>query len=239
MLYCVRVCCQCAARVGAEMYTLVTVAVFGRSHISLEPHFSRIRIQKSKMSETLSDRASTRVHAPPGGASSMASILGGGAPEAPVARPAPSAPQFVPTTNNAVAAGSARPIRSEYTMSDAPSTRVHAAPGGRSEMASLIFGGGEPVEPAAPKPAPAQAPINMPPAAGQMAAGQRVANRTEYMGISEVSSSRVLAAPGGQSSMAAILSGAGESADDRKAALLQRRAQVGAPFADATNSRPF
>ena len=59
------------------------------------------------MSETLSDRASTRVHAPPGGASSMASILGGGAPEAPVARPAPSAPQFVPTTNNAVAAGSA------------------------------------------------------------------------------------------------------------------------------------
>ena len=172
----------------------------------------------------------------------MASILGGGAPEAPVPRPAPSAPQPVPTTQNAAAAGAARVNRSEYTMHEAPSTRVHAAPGGRSSMAEIIFGSAEPTPPAAPKQPPAQAPTNVPTTSdpappAQMAAGQRVANRTEYMGISEVSSSRVLAAPGGQSSMSAILGGV--SADDRKAALLARRAQVGAPFADATNGRPF
>ena len=65
------------------------------------------------------------------------------------------------------------------------------------------------------------------------AAGQRVPVRTEYTGITEHSSSRVLERPGGKDNMSGIFGGA--SADDRKAALMARRAQVGA-FTEATNT---
>ena len=60
-----------------------------------------------------------------------------------------------------------------------------------------------------------------------------MAVRNEYTGISEVSSSRVLAAPGGASSMGSLIAGGG--VEDRKAALLARRAQA-APFAETTNT---
>ena len=118
------------------------------------------------------------------------------------------------------------------------SSRVLAAPGGNSSMAS-IFGGGAPAAPPAPRamPAPAAAPTAMP--AQQPVAGARVQLRTEHTGI-EVGnvSSRVLAAPGGASSMGSLLGG--QSASDRIAALKARREAAEAPLADATNAaRPF
>ena len=188
------------------------------------------------MSETLKERPSTRVHAAPGGNSSMASIFGGGeAPShaaPPRAAPPVQAAIVAPPASGAAPAAGARVVnRSEHTIHEAPSTRVHAAPGGNSSMAS-IFGAAEPTPTPVPQPAAPPARVEAPaqPAAApmQLAAGQRVAVRTEHTGISEVPSSRVLAAPGGQSSMAALVGG---STSDRKAALLARRAQLG----DATN----
>ena len=90
-------------------------------------------------------------------------------------------------------------------------------------MASILAMGGAP-EPA--KPAPRTANPVAPSMPGDApVAGQRVAVRTEHGGITEVSSSRVLAAPGGKSDMASIIGGGG-GADDRKAALMARRAQA-------------
>ena len=164
----------------------------------------------------------------------MGALLGGQPDAVAPARPAPRAPAAPPmAVGNEPAAGGRVVNRSEHTVHAAPSTRVHAAPGGNSSMSS-IFGGDAPatVTPAPTKvvpPAATAAPANL-------AAGQRVAVRTEHTGISEVASSRVLAAPGGQSSMASIIGGG--AVEDRKAALLARRAQVGggtAPFVETTN----
>ena len=78
----------------------------------------------------------------------------------------------------------------------------------------------------------------------QPAAGQRVELRTEHTGITVGNvSSRVLAAPGGTSDMASIISGGADcTASDRIAALKAKRMQLG----DATNDtrgiyapRPF
>ena len=187
-------------------------------------------------SESIVDgRPSSRVLAAPGGASSMASIFGGGEPAAPARAPAPRAPAApVPVANtDAPVAGSRVTVRTEHLgINDVSSSRVLAAPGGASSMAS-IFGGGADAAPAPVQKAP-PAVAAAPTKPAEMAAGQRVIQRTEHLGINEVASSRVLAAPGGASSMAGILPGAG--VEDRKAALMARRAQASAaPFADATN----
>ena len=91
-------------------------------------------------------------------------------------------------------------------ISDRNSSRVLAAPGGRSDMASLLGGYAE-------APAPAVRAIAAAPAASSnpmdCAAGQRIQLRTEHTGITGHSSSRVLAAPGGRSDMASIMSGGG------------------------------
>ena len=111
----------------------------------------------------------------------------------------------------------------ESIVDGRPSSRVLAQPGGKSDMASILAMGGAP-EPA--KPAPRTANPVAPSMPGDApVAGQRVAVRTEHGGITEVSSSRVLAAPGGKSDMASIIGG-GSGADDRKAALMARRAQA-------------
>lgn len=177
------------------------------------------------------DRPSSRVLAAPGGRSDMASILGGySEPNAPVASKARAAN---PITNDDQTFGARVAVRNEHTgISDIPSSRVLAAPGGRSDMASIMSGGAEPTAPAPKTQVAPTATMAAPPA--QLAAGQRVPIRTEHTGISEVSSSRVLAAPGGQSSMAAVMGGC-DTAADRKAALMARRAQVGAPLGESTN----
>ena len=155
----------------------------------------------------------------------MAGIFGG-ADNDPAPKPAaPAAPSHVPEG----VAGQRVACRTEVQgISEVPSSRVLAAPGGQSSMASLIAGMPEPVavakEPAVPAPA-----VTAAPAAPQLAAGQRVAVRTEHQGINEVSSSRVLAAPGGQSDMASLISGG--AVTDRKAELMARRAA----FGEATN----
>ena len=177
-------------------------------------------------SETMTDRNSSRVLAPPGGASSMGGIFGGPAPE-PVRTAAPRAP--VTNTSSDVTFGARVAMRTEHTgisgNGGVNSSRVLAAPGGNSDMASLLSMGASaapvPVQQAAPV-APA---VATPAAPQQLAAGQRIAVRTEHTGITEHASSRVLAVPGGQSNMASILGGC--TVDDRKAALMARRAQVG------------
>ena len=101
---------------------------------------------------------------------------------------------------------------------DHPSTFVHAPPGGKQQF--NIFGGEEnhtapPSRSAAP---PAQVSQG---AMMQPAAGQRVAQRTEFDGIQDRPSTLVHAAPGGDSAMASIVGGS--TAADRIAAMKARR----------------
>ena len=133
---------------------------------------------KPKMSETLTDRPSSRVLAAPGGASSMAGIFGGGD----VSAPPPSQRGVAKATVPEGAAGQRIAVRNEHTgISEIASSRVLAAPGGASSM-SRIFGGDAPTAPA---PAPRAAPVPVATAApeGQLAAGQRVAHRARRPGI--------------------------------------------------------
>lgn len=131
-------------------------------------------------------------------------------------------------------------------LTDRNSSRVLAAPGGHSDMASLLGGYQAPAvhqpRQTQPQPQPYQQQVNTVP---QMAAGQRVELRTEHTGITVGNvSSRVLAAPGGASDMASIISGGADcSAADRIAAMKARRMQT---LGDATNDprgtyapRPF
>jgi hypothetical protein len=78
----------------------------------------------------ISDRSSTRLHAPPGGKSSMGSLIFGGS----------SAASDKPISSNRFASGSNQNCGNVIT--DRSSTRLHAPPGGSSEAGSLIFGGG-------------------------------------------------------------------------------------------------
>ena len=166
----------------------------------------------------------------------MAGIFGGGAPDvedrkaALLARRAPAPQAAAAPQADAPIAGSRVAVRTEHSgICDVPSSRVLHAPGGASSMAG-IFGGGAPA-PVDNRVAKAPPSAAAPPANNNLAAGQRVAVRTEHSGICDVPSSRVLAVPGGQSSMAGIVGGV----EDRKAALLARRAQAAAPCAETTN----
>ena len=170
----------------------------------------------------------------------MASLLGGGPAPAPQQ---PRAPIAAPVASGAAAGGRVA-VRNEFTgISEHSSTRVHAAPGGRSDMASLLAGG--PVAPSnaptagAALPAATPAPIvDSTVAPALPAAGQRVMVRTEHMGIQEHSSTRVHAAPGGQSDMASIMSGGGGSdvANDRIEKLKAMRRSQATGLTDTTNT---
>jgi hypothetical protein len=134
------------------------------------------------------------------------------------------------------------------------SSRVLAAPGGNS---SFSFGGSDEQKPAvrrakSEEAAPARGlgvPV-LPQRAGSLPAGQPVVNlpagqpvvnRSEHTGMHQRSSTRIHSAPGGQSTI--CLGTDSPSVDQRKAALMARRAHV--PFAEATNhlrkreERPF
>ena len=204
-------------------------------------------------SEQLTDRNSSRVLAAPGGHSDMASLLGGyQAPAVHQPRQPQPQPQPYQQQVNAVpqmAAGQRVELRTEHTGITVGnvSSRVLAAPGGASDMASIISGGGSAPAAAAVQvlPQPVASVPAQPVAQPQMAAGQRVELRTEHTGITVGNvSSRVLAAPGGASDMASIISGGADcSAADRIAAMKARRMQT---LGDATNDprgtyapRPF
>ena len=109
-------------------------------------------------------------------------------------------------------------IQTEYTgITDKPSTRLHAPPGGHQSI--NIFGGEDyPAMPARLKPRPAQ-PTNT-----GMAAGGRIQVNTEHTGISDRSSTRLHAPPGGKQSLnifaQEVVAG---SAEDRMAAMKARR----------------
>ena len=196
-------------------------------------------------SEQIGERNSSRVLAAPGGHSSMGSLLGGFVDSASQPEPLNSS-RRAPVTHAAVAgeapvAGRRVELRTEHTGITVGnvSSRVLAAPGGQSEMASLISGGY--VQNMAPKPLNSSrrgAPFAQAPAAGEpLAAGQRIEVRTEHTGITVGNvSSRVLAAPGGRSEMASLIGGGCDqtTAGDRIAALKARRqAQT---LGDATNA---
>ena len=83
--------------------------------------------------------------------------------------------------------------RRSETLTDRPSSRVLAAPGGRQSF--NIFGGESEAPPASAVARPTAAVGNQ-----DQAAGQRLAVRTEHTGISDHPSSRVLSAPGGKQS---------------------------------------
>ena len=95
-----------------------------------------------------------------------------------------------PSADEVATFGKRVAIRNEHTgISEVPSTRVHAAPGGKQQI--NIFGGMED----APAPRPRQAPAVASTPRDQVAGG-RVPTRNEYTGISDVPSTRVHAAPG-------------------------------------------
>ena len=77
---------------------------------------------------------------------------------------------------------------------DKSSTRLHAPPGGKT---SINLFGGEAPPATAPRP-PAQTAA---PAKSSVAAGQRVVQQTEHMGMCDKSSTRLHAPPGGKSSI--------------------------------------
>ena len=201
-------------------------------------------------SEQLSEvgRNSSRVLAAPGGHSEMGSLLGGYAPPAPQPPRQQQQQVAVQPQQQQMAAGQRVELRTEHTGITVGnvSSRVLAVPGGASDMASIIAGGGSTAVAPAPARQPSQPQVQQPVAQEQRAAGQRVELRTEHTGITVGNvSSRVLAVPGGASDMASIISGtpaADCSATDRIAALKAKRMQLG----DATNdtrgtysTRPF
>ena len=172
----------------------------------------------------IGDKRSTRVHAAPGGNSSL--NLFGGEPEPVRAAPAPmvaAPPQPKPQQPVMQAAGGHMRIQTEHTgISDRCSSRVLAAPGGNSSL--NLFGGDDAPPAAAQAAVPRQAPPPALPAQPQQqAAGGHMRVQTEHMGISDRSSSRVLAAPGGNSTIFLGDAAANGTAEDRMAALRRMR----------------
>lgn len=225
-----------------------------RPPTNLQPG-SRYPSRLLSRSETISDRPSSRVLAAPGGKQSF-NIFGSEEPAPVHATPTASVTQ-VPVTapqpglvtgyGVSVAAGHRLPVRTEHTgISEHPSTLVHAPPGGKQSF--NIFGGEEPVaapptarmQPAAPvavAPVAPAAPVAVA-AAPQLAAGQRILQRSEFHGIQDRNSTLVHAAPGGNDSGMAGLLG-GSSAADRIAAMkAKREAPPAAPLAASTNVNP-
>ena len=111
-------------------------------------------------------------------------------------------------------------------------SRVLAAPGGKQSI-NIFGGGGDEDE------APAKKPRAEPPVAAKptetMAAGGRVVQNTEYTGISERSSTRLHAPPGGKQSIN-IFGGGGDEDEQDAAPETERQAppakEVAAPVAE-------
>ena len=156
---------------------------------------------------------STRVLCAPGGNSSL-NLFGGDAPAAPGMVKKAAAPAEEQTFGRRVIQHT-----EHMGIGDKRSTRVHAAPGGNSSL-NLFGGEPEPVR-AAPRQAPPTA--MMPAQPQQMAAGGHMRIQTEHNGISERCSSRVLAAPGGNSTIFLGDAAANGTAEDRMTALRRMR----------------
>ena len=171
------------------------------------------RVQVNTEHTGISDRSSTRLHVPPGGKQSI--NIFGGDEEMPAKVQRVVAPAQAIDTG--MAAGGRIQVNTEHTgISDRSSTRLHAPPGGKQSI--NVFGGGE----EAPAPARAAAPAQ--PTNTGMAAGGRVQVNTEHTGISDRSSTRLHAPPGGKQSInifaQEVVAG---SAEDRMAAMKARR----------------
>jgi hypothetical protein len=94
--------------------------------------------------------------------------------------------------------------RDDTDIHSRPSTFVHHAPGGSSTMGSLIFGGSENMNTNNRKPQQTQQQVQKP----QYSANQRSSNnRRDDTDIHSRPSTRVHAAPGGQSSMGSLIFG--------------------------------
>jgi hypothetical protein len=189
----------------------------------------------------ISAHPSTRVHAAPGGRQQFNIFSGAAEDPAPAAQSTKAS--SAPVANGGPVAGLRVPVRTEHTgISEHPSTRVHAAPGGNQQFnifsssvdnpLSRSATAAAPVAQAAAPPATV-APVSAPVAPSQLAAGQRVAVRTQHSGICDVPSTFVHAAPGGNSDMSSIIGGS--TANDRIAAMKARREASAAPLANATN----
>ena len=172
------------------------------------------RIQVNTEHTGISDRSSTRLHAPPGGKQSL--NIFGGDEEMPAKVQRVVAPAQAADTG--MAAGGRIQVNTEHTgISDRSSTRLHAPPGGKQSL--NIFGGDEEMPAKVQRVvAPAQA------ADTGMAAGGRIQVNTEHTGISDRSSTRLHAPPGGKQSLnifaQEVVAG---SAEDRMAAMKARR----------------
>ena len=172
------------------------------------------RVQRQTEYTGITDKPSTRLHAPPGGHQSI-NIFGGD--DSP-AMPARLKPAHAQTEAPMGAAGGRMQVNTEHSgICDRSSTRLHAPPGGKQSI--NIFGGDEDVPTKVQRVvAPAQA-VNT-----GMAAGGRMQVNTEYSGISDRSSTRLHAPPGGVQSInifaQEVVAG---SADDRMAAMKARR----------------
>ena len=144
---------------------------------------------------------STRVLCAPGGNSTL-NLFGGDAPAAPA-----MAKKAAVTAEEQTFGHRVIQHTEHMGIGDKRSTRVHAAPGGNS---SLNLFGGEP-EPVRAAPVVAAPPQHKPQQPAQSAAGGHMRVQTEHNGVSERCSSRVLAAPGGNSTIFL-----GDAAADRK-----------------------
>merc|ERR1719246_186173 len=172
------------------------------------------RVQKQTEYTGITDKPSTRLHAPPGGKQSFNIFGGDEAAHCPSMRANPMAAK---TEAPMGAAGGRMQVHTEHSgICDRSSTRLHAPPGGKQSI--NIFGGEEEVPAKVPVAAPAQA------VSANMAAGSRVRQHTEHSGICDRSSTRLHAPPGGKQSInifsQEVVTG---SADDRMAAMKARR----------------
>lgn len=128
-------------------------------------------------------KSSTKVHAAPGGRSNMSSIFSQSSENAPAQRRSSTKVAYHHQSNIFAAPA---PVQKR------PSTKVHAAPGGRSEMSSLISGSSQ----AAPHAKYGKG-ANHPSSHNNNIFGET----TEYV----KPSTRRLAAPGGQSGMSQVM----------------------------------
>jgi hypothetical protein len=205
---------------------------------------ARVEVRSEHSDHLASGHMSSRVLAAPGGKSSLNLFS-----EVPESVPAGKVPaeqltkKAAPVQESFTGAAGARvAVRNEHTdhLSDGHmSSRVLAAPGGNSSL--NLFA---PDATAEPTPLMASSKMGVQPVLKKGApevdltgaAGGRVAVRTEHMGISTDGhmSSRVLAAPGGASSMAQIVGGS--TASDRIAMMKARRQASNEALGDATNT---
>ena len=149
------------------------------------------RVQRQTEYTGITDKPSTRLHAPPGGHQSINIFGGDDSPAMPARLKAMPAQTQAPMG----AAGGRMQVNTEHSgICDRSSTRLHAPPGGKQSI--NIFGGDAEVATKVQRVVePAQA-VNT-----GMAAGGRMQVNTEHSGICDRSSPRLHAPPGGKQSI--------------------------------------